>query len=54
MTRPGAEIDQGAASLVPEAPKETIPEVGAALTKPSLLALRSLSVVEGHKGIFER
>jgi hypothetical protein len=47
VTRPGAKVDQGAASLVPEALKEAIPEVGAALTEPPLLALRSLGVVEG-------
>lgn len=54
VTRPGAKIDQGAASLVPEALKEAIPEVGAALTEPPLLALRSLGVVEGDKSLFER
>ena len=54
VTRPGAEFDQGVASLVSETPKEAIPEVGAAITEPALLALRSLSVVKGDKRLLER
>ena len=54
VTRPGAEVDQVAPSLVPEALKEATPEVGAALTEPPLLTLRSLSVVEGDHILFER
>jgi hypothetical protein len=54
VTWPGPQVDQGAASLVLEALKEAIPEAGATLTEPPLLTLRSLSVVESDKLLFER